>query len=446
MEIKSLNINNINPYNECITLNEITLYNNLNSISTYSSNSYEASFDSIKKHKWFIEKLKKEKLDDFAPLEIYKGYYTKIKLLHKSCMKSFEATPHNFFRRKNKCPHCNEDVFILNSCKNEHNLKTKDSIIQEKLNEIHNGEFKFIRVSPSDKLTVELKHSECGKSFTDYRRKLYSNKITCPYCSKSTSKNNFIPIKDKIKIYEEKLNSKFIILEGFTKQKEKIKMKRVSCGHIITRSLNEVLKKSYKDVCPECKRLERLDSLTKKLEVKYNNRIKVIDGIEKYKNNQSNLTFFDTRCNNNFTSSFTKLLNFEMNSCPKCNNSYSIRNEVFNKYKGEYIALEEYVNSTTPILFKHKTCNHVFRKTKAKFFSAKIPCDKCSTKSRSLGLKKAQEKVSLKFGKLFTLKGTYKNRNTELFVTCNNCNKVEEVSLNNLLNREKCPNCKKSFK
>ena len=66
-------------------------------------------------------------------------------------------------------------------------------------------------------------------------------------------------------------------------------------------------------------------------------------------------------------------------------------------------------------------------------------------KNKSLGLEKAQIKANKKFGKLFTLKGIYKNNTTKLPVICNSCNQVEEISIVNLIKRDSCSSCKTSY-
>ena len=366
MGIRSLKINdNLTTPERYIKLSGRSSYRNSSLIPTYTSISENGILPDTKKDDWFLNKLKKEHLEEFTPIDLYNGRFNEITILHKTCNKTFKDTPHNFLRRKNKCPHC-DNLLIFRRSKNDESIKK--SAIQKKMDSIHNGEFKFIRISPSDNFLVEIEHINCKRQFTDYRRKLYTKELECPHCSKGRFKNKFISSKDKIEYYQNKLEGKFIILENFVTQKDKIKLKRISCGHIITKSLNELLRKDYKDSCPECKRLERLDSLNKKLDKQYNGRIKVVNGIEKYQNNQTKLLFFDNRCKNNFYSTFTNLLSYKMDKCPSCTNS--IKHEVYNKYKGEYIALEEYTNSTTPILFKHTKCNHVFRKTKSKFFNA----------------------------------------------------------------------------
>ena len=720
MNIKTANLNlenSIDLPKEYLTLPIIdtpynaTNFNDLNSKHRYSLCSINNKSTKVEKnHTWLSNKLKKENLEDFIPQESYKGYYTEITFLHKKCNKTFKETPQNFFRRKNKCPHCNKDKFILNCSKDyitSNNLDNeKHKIIQEKMDLIYNGEFKFIRVNPKDKYSVELEHSKCKKKFMDYRRKIYTDKIRCPYCSEDIKRNSFISTNDKIELYEKKLQGRFKILDEFTGQRDKVRLQRVSCGHIIKKSLNEVLRKNYVDSCPECKRLERLnsliekldkkyngrikvlngvekyqnnqsnllffdnvhntkfkssftkllntklkeypscrnekhfvsklknkdkvkfyeeklqekfkildkfsnpkdkirlqriscghtikkslnevlnknyidscpecnrleelDSLTKKLEKKYNGRIKVLNGAEKYKNNQSNLLFFDNvykieftssfaqflntqidsedilefyntllekrfkilddiingedkirlqrvscghiinrslndvlrknytdscpectrlkrlnslvekldekyngrirvlngiekyknsqsnllffdnECKNKFTSSFKRLLNKESNDCPICGNGKDplskLKSEVYHKYKGEYIVIGDYVDSKTPILFKHTKCKHVFFKRKDNFFNSKVPCKECGKKTNSLDIKRAQEKVNKKFGKLFTLKGIYKNLKTEMPIVCNNCHTIEEVSVNKLLDRTRCIHCKTAFK
>lgn len=405
------------------------------------------NFDKESKQDWLLNKLKENGTEDILPQELYKGYNQEILFKHIKCNKTFSETPHNLLRRKNKCPHCNKDVFIINSSNKEFK-GDKIEIIQKKMDTYHKDKFKLLSINPDNKITAKIKCLKCNNIFTDYRKKLYTDKLECPHCN--ITKNNFISTKEKIKSYNEKLKGKFEILDSFTNQNEKIRLKRISCGHIIKRNLNDIFNPRYKDVCPECNRLKRLNSLNHRLETIYNGRFKVLNGLKKYKNNKSSLLFLDTKCGNKFITSFLAILDIDNFKCPNCeietkDKTSTVKSEVYNKFRGEYLMLSDYIDSKTPIKFKHTTCNHIFFKTKYKFFNSKIPCKECSRKSRSLGMKKAQEKINTKFGKLFTLNGIYINYNTDIPVLCNHCKKIEEVSLHNLLQRRGCKNCKTDF-
>lgn len=393
------------------------------------------------KQKWFLEKLKHENLDSFIPQEKYIDLNSEILFLHKTCGETFRDKPKNLIRRARKCPLCD--------CSDKIQPLKEGTLIKNNISKYHK-DFEFKGLIDDNPALVELKHTICGKTFTDYKKKVYSDKLECPFCKNDKiTKNNFISLSDKIELYEKKLNYEFKILEGFTTQKDIIKVKKNSCGHTFERSLHYLLTNKDSVNCPECDRLNRLKELEGKLAKKYNDRFIALDGVDNYKNNQSSLLFLDKTCGEKFKSSFTSILNKKDFNCPRCegnkNTTSSIKSEVYQKFKGEYLMLGEYIDSKTPILFKHTTCNHVFFKTKYKFFNSKIPCKECAKQNKSLGLEKAQIKANKKFGKLFTLKGIYKNNTTKLPVICNSCNQVEEISIVNLIKRDSCSNCKASY-
>lgn len=399
------------------------------------------TFDKNSKQQWLLNKLKEKDIHDIIPQEQYKGYNEKIVFKHLKCNNVFSETPNNLFRRKNKCPYCNQDEFIINSSDKKLE-KDRLNIANKRVYEYHGNKFKLLKINSEDKMTVSLRCLTCNNDFVDYRTKLYTNKLICPHCN--ITMNKFISTKDKINTYNKQLRGKFIILEGFTNQNEKIKIKRVSCGHTIKKSLNDILSPKYKDTCLECDRLKRFENANIRLKEKYNNRFEVLNGIDNYKNTNTILLFLDNKCGNKFSSSFNNILNNKYFKCPSCeikNETLVVKSEVYNKFKGEYLMIGDYIDSKTPIKFKHTKCNHIFFKTKYKFFNSKTPCNECRREARSLGMKNAQKKVNNKFKKLFTLKGIYVNSKSRIPVLCNNCNHVEEISLNNLLKRNSCIKC-----
>ncbi|MBQ8999298.1 MAG: hypothetical protein IJ086_11510 [Clostridium sp.] len=382
-----------------------------------------------KRNEWLNKKLRDENVLDILPTDDYIGYNVEMNFLHTICNRTFPSTLNNLLRRKNKCPHCNEDA-IQNQLEKNKNIIVNDVKIKK---------------TNDDYLTVTAECLTCNKEFIDYKVKVKNKKILCPHCN--TTKNNFISLKEKLDSYNKKFKGRFEILEPFITTTEKIKIKRLSCGHTFKNNINNISRKNYHDTCQECKRLERLSYFKEKLNTKYEGRYIVLNSEDKFKNNTSSLLFLDRNCNKVFISSFNNIINRDF-KCPNCeikNLNDTIKADIFNKFKGEYLMLSEYVNSKTPIKFKHKTCNHIFHKTKHQFFNSKIPCKECSKKARSLGIENAQERINNKFGKLFSLKGIYKNNETKLPVMCNNCNCIEEFSLNNLLSKKQCNNCNTSF-
>lgn len=384
----------------------------------------------------------------FELISDYNGQNEEIIVKHNVCNKEFKTIPNNFLRRKNKCPHCNDEAFIMNKSKSDikiNNLSSKkDNIIQSKLKKLYNFEFTYLSEDETASYKVRVKHNKCNKVFSDYRKNLYNKKLKCPHCSSSNSLSN----QNKKSMYEEKLDYKFELLEDFNTTKDKILIKKNSCGHTFKKSLNQLLKGQQN--CPECSRIDRLNKLKDKLKNKYGDRYICTNGEAYYKNNQSNLIFLDTECNNVFQSSFTKILNTNSFPCPSCsatekNISNKVRNEVFKKFKGEYLMLSEYVNSDTLIMFKHAKCKHIFFKTKKNFFNSKIPCKECSKKAYYLNFKKVQEKINKKFGELFSIKEEYINMTTKIKITCNNCKTTKKISIKSLMQRKRCPHCKKEF-
>jgi hypothetical protein len=210
-----------------------------------------------------------------------------------------------------------------------------------------------------------------------------------------------------------------------------------------------------KNGCKECKRIDRLNDLKDKLKLKYDGRYELIDNEYKYKTNKTPLMFYDNKCKSRIRSSFDLLLNKKRFNCPNCEykkGNYKkeittevLRHEVFDKFKGEYVLVGQYEDSTTKILFRHVKCQRVFNMTRANFLRTKTPCKECYKASKALGINKAQEKLNSKFGRLFTLHGEYKNMHTKIPITCNNCKITKEESLSNRLRRTCCPNCKKEF-
>lgn len=127
--------------------------------------------------------------------------------------------------------------------------------------------------------------------------------------------------------------------------------------------------------------------------------------LEEYVNARTKIKVKHNKCNNVYSVTPKNFLYGKR--CPKC--AYKIKSQKRTKtneqflaevdcYVGnEYTVLEKYINSYTPIKFKHNKCGHTFKMQPHNFLSGQ-GCPKCGMKSRIEHLTKRHKQVNTWYG------------------------------------------------
>lgn len=142
--------------------------------------------------------------------------------------------------------------------------------------------------------------------------------------------------------------------------------------------------------------------------------------------------------------------------CPKCANKNNgdfkkITFSEFHEYlKGKYKTIEilnekEYVNTSTPITFRCKVCDNVFKRKPIIFRTSnlKTPCPYCTkellTKQKLKTNDVFQREVESIYGTRYKILSEYKSSNQKVKLHCNECNNDFEIEANSLLQGHGCP-------
>lgn len=122
-----------------------------------------------------------------------------------------------------------------------------------------------------------------------------------------------------------------------------------------------------------------IDIVKENINKLFNGNLSILDN--EYKNNKSPLTVRCNLCGYERKVSYNTLSNTK-SKCPVCSRKKKKTTEEFKQqieymYKNEYSLLDDYVNVSTKILFKHNTCDKLFKMSPSNFLS-KHKCPFCS--------------------------------------------------------------------
>lgn len=167
---------------------------------------------------------------------------------------------------------------------------------------------------------------------------------------------------------------------------------KCSCGNIFKTSFSKFKDRNQK-TCPTCatRRSPQCQPFTNEFFLK---KIFSLVGdeylfLEPYKNSRTKLKVIHTLCNHEYFVTPDKFIN-QNRRCPRCNGGVRkttiiFKEEVFNKYKGEYEVVGNYIDAKTNIKLKHTACGHIFETSPCSFLRDLSACHRCNT---SFGEKK----------------------------------------------------------
>lgn len=129
--------------------------------------------------------------------------------------------------------------------------------------------------------------------------------------------------------------------------------------------------------------------------------------------------------------------------CPRCKGGIQKSVEVFieeirAKYGSEYALLEDYINSRTPILVKHK-CGYEFKITPDNLirYGGCSHCSNCAIPSTQ----EFCDRVKSMVGNEIKIIGEYINSRTPIEIRHNKCNRTSFISPDNLYKYQICSHC-----
>ena len=122
----------------------------------------------------------------------------------------------------------------------------------------------------------------------------------------------------------------------------------------------------------------------------------------------------------------------------KTDNEY--REELKQKRNDEYELLEEYKNSYSKILVRHKACGYEWKVNPMSLLHGRSSCPKCS--NHLLSFSEVSDILKNKNISIVSEKNEYKNMNSVLFFKCDKCGYTWKTKLSNIIyNNTGCVNC-----
>jgi len=324
----------------------------------------------------FIEKLKNKYGKEYKLIGDYKNATTKTKFKHNKCGTIITNTPRGLLENKGVC-------FICDSA-----LRLNEKQFLKKLEYFYGNE--YTPTKHFKKLTepLEFVHRDCGVNFTIIPNRLFKKRTNkkgfCPIC-------HGLPKTTEIFKYEIKTmygNAyKFIgEYKGYDKSAEFIHKK---CGFKFEKRPVEFL--NGKQKCPVCDGVKKKKS-DKIFILQVEQQVgKEYEFTEPYVDAYTRLNCIHKKCGKNFKISPSKFLN-KKQRCPKCTSKriknkfkkglQQFKKEVYEKVENEYkVISKKYINTDTPITFKHNSTNcdfHEFKTTPDRFLNQEVRCPVCT--------------------------------------------------------------------
>ena len=183
--------------------------------------------------------------------------------------------------------------------------------------------------------------------------------------------------------------------------------------------------------------------------------------LENYVNNNTKIRCLCLVCNHEWNVRPSELLSGKQ--CTNCSGykkrtPTEFREEIKQLTNNEYIVIDDYINNSTKILFKHniKSCGFEF-KTKPNTFLNGCRCPKCAKENNAKNAKirgaknrKTQEEFKREVfdlvGKEYSILGEYNLCNEKIEIQHNNdCNCKFFITPNSFLHGQRCPICTKEI-
>jgi len=260
--------------------------------------------------------------------------------------------------------------------------KTQEQFSKEVL-DLGKGDYQLLSGYKNTRSKVLIKHMDCGTEY-EVRPSNFLSGRRCPLCSKSpqfTRKDTQI-FKKEVKELTEGL---FEVVGEYVNAHMKIGIK-----HLICNKVHEVNPTSFLNrggYCVFCNGTQAKANQSKKRKKTESFGMEVRNApngeyrlLSTYKNNHTKVKILHASCGKEYAVAPN---NFSRGSrCPQCS---KVRRKTHDEFleqvkslnEPDYQIVSEYINSGTPIKFKHSICNSEFMLSPGKFLSGRR-CTKCS--------------------------------------------------------------------
>lgn len=245
-------------------------------------------------------------------------------------------------------------------------------------------EYEFLDKYIGDGIKIKCRHNECGNIW-DVTPNSFLQGSRCPECAKvQIAKSNTKTNPEFISAIYDLVEDKYTFLEVYINNRTKIKCKHNECGYEWTITPDSFLRGSR---CPNCSKKSAIKKTTK--------------------TNQK----------------FVK--------------------EVYELIGDEYQFLEEYVNSKTKIMCSHIKCGYMWNVIPASFLRG-TRCPQCYGNLRKTTETYKDELYSI-VGDEYLLLNQYISSKTKIELLHTKCGYIWHVLPSDVLNGNRCPECKKKY-
>ena len=165
----------------------------------------------------------------------------------------------------------------------------------------------------------------------------------------------------------------------------------------------------------------------------------------KYVNSSTPIRMRHNRCGNEWDCRMNAFINGG-SRCPKCASNALLTTEKFIRkieelVGDEYLVLEEYKNSATPIKMRHNLCGHEWSVRPNSFVSLGSRCPKCAGKIQ-ITTETFKERVYELVGDEYAVLGEYVKSTLPLLMRHNDCGHEWKIKPNSFISvGNRCPKC-----
>jgi len=167
--------------------------------------------------------------------------------------------------------------------------------------------------------------------------------------------------------------------------------------------------------------------------------------LEEYINNKTKILCRHNKCGHEYKVQPKGFI--KGNRCPNCNNQSKRKShekfskEVYNLVKDEYIFLEKYITTNTPILCRHNKCGYEWKVRPSDFLTNNLRCVKCQHLIR-INENDFSKQVQKLVGNEYTFLEKYIGKNIPLLCKHNKCNHTFKIAPRYFIfDNQRCPIC-----
>lgn len=249
----------------------------------------------MKRRKRTTESLSREIIkitnNHYCLLDEYKTMNDKVTIKHIDCGTIYRVTPSHFIYNGRRCPVCSKIKRGLNRRKN-------DLIFKEEITKKYGNKYTLLTRYIKSNIKVQVKCNVCGNIFY-IRPNNFLCGEGCPHCGRLKGFKNETLSDNKFKsILDSKFSGNILPLDRYSKIKNKIRFKCLTCGYIWKTTPDTIIRAKG---CPRCVKKQQSEQASKTIDDFRNEVLRITNGdykvlSNKYINNRSKVKIKHLKC------------------------------------------------------------------------------------------------------------------------------------------------------